>query len=398
MTRRVHTIHWALTSTLTALLSIAASGTSALAYLNDGLIANWCFDTNSANDCWDGFNGTNYGAAWVNGKIGKAFEFTGSDGVDGISASFDDSVSAGLTVAAWVYWYPGAPYDACYILDARTGITGGFIFFVYSDDTIQLSLRSPGGIQDVNSLSTLPFYQWTHVAGVFDNVGNTLRVFINGVPDGTATAPYAYYHTTGSATIGNNRWRPPYVPFNGVIDELRFYNRALSANEIADLAGGGAPTGPCCLAGSCQDLTQAACTAQGGTWYAGTTCASHNCPPVADGGAPYSGAVGEEITFDGSASHDPDGSIVGYHWRTSDGSWDSGWVTQPTSKHTFTAALNGRVTLEVKDDDNATGQTSTALVITACPPDPQLVKWNAYAHRYYNNCYNYGTNRLLDNW
>ena len=54
-----------------------------------------------------------------------------------------------------------------------------------------------------------------------------------------------------------------------------------------------------------------------------------NTPPIADAGGPYSGYMGDPITLDGSASSDPDGSIVLYEWDyESDGIYD--WSSPTT--------------------------------------------------------------------
>jgi hypothetical protein len=49
-----------------------------------------------------------------------------------------------------------------------------------------------------------------------------------------------------------------------------------------------------------------------------------NDPPVADPNGPYSGEVGNPVTFDGSGSVDPDGTIVSYDWDFGDGGTGTG--------------------------------------------------------------------------
>ena len=86
-----------------------------------------------------------------------------------------------------------------------------------------------------------------------------------------------------------------------------------------------------------------------------------NQDPVADAGGPYNGDVGETITFDGSNSYDPDGSVTQYRWKWSSGdSWTS-WSTSPTRTHSYSAEGTYTVTLQVMDNDGAT-DTDTAQV------------------------------------
>jgi PKD repeat protein len=80
---------------------------------------------------------------------------------------------------------------------------------------------------------------------------------------------------------------------------------------------------------------------------------------------PDSPGSGESITFDGSASSDPDGSITGYRWDwTGDGSYEG---SGETATHTYPAPGRYDVTLEVTDDDGLT-DTETRTVRVNSPP------------------------------
>ena len=91
-----------------------------------------------------------------------------------------------------------------------------------------------------------------------------------------------------------------------------------------------------------------------------------NDPPMADANGPYSGYVGTSITFDASASNDPDGAIVLYEWDwDDDGIYDDS-TTDPTIAHTWYESHTGTVGLRVIDDGGLTATaTTTVEVISA---------------------------------
>ena len=90
-----------------------------------------------------------------------------------------------------------------------------------------------------------------------------------------------------------------------------------------------------------------------------------NDPPVANAGGPYVGFVGESIIFDGSGSHDDDGSIVGYRWDyNGDGVYDTGWLSIPKTTNSYSLAGEYSIKLMVMDDDDSTATDTGELVIT----------------------------------
>ena len=87
-----------------------------------------------------------------------------------------------------------------------------------------------------------------------------------------------------------------------------------------------------------------------------------NNPPTADIGGPYSGNIGESITFDASDSTDPDaGDSLSYHWVFGDGNNSDGASVQ----HTYESEGTYTVTLTVRDSYGETSIVSTEINITA---------------------------------
>ena len=85
-----------------------------------------------------------------------------------------------------------------------------------------------GGERNAVGSAALPLNAWSHLAATYD--GAVVRLFVNGVQAGSLAFAGSMAASTGSLRLGGNsvwgEW------FAGLIDEVRVYNRALSASEI----------------------------------------------------------------------------------------------------------------------------------------------------------------------
>lgn len=88
-----------------------------------------------------------------------------------------------------------------------------------------------------------------------------------------------------------------------------------------------------------------------------------NDPPVAHAGGPYKGTVDVPITFDASQSTDDIG-VVGYRWDwENDGMYDTQWLTNPITTHTYTKTGVFTVRLQVIDAGNLTDSSTSIVTI-----------------------------------
>ena len=204
-----------------------------------GLVSWWPGDGN-ANDIRNGNDGTINGATFAAGKIGQAFSFDGVD--DYVQVSNSPLLEPqNITVDAWVR--SSDPGSYAYILSKGasactagsyafyTGGSGGLIFYIFNGSTYVLSPNAGSAIWDGN---------WHHVAGTFD--GSYVRLYVDGIAigSGTSTSITIGYGlpTTNDLFIG--RYGTTCVPrFNGEVDEVEIYNRALSQSEIQALYAAG---------------------------------------------------------------------------------------------------------------------------------------------------------------
>jgi len=112
-------------------------------------------------------------------------------------------------------------------LRADKGNSGvSFTFFIYSGTSWE-----PGAY----SVPQFAFGVWYHVVGTYDR--QHVKIYINGKLRGSAARTEAIQSTGTNTVVGF--WNNEY--FQGFIDEVRIYNRALSAEEIKNLYFAGKP-------------------------------------------------------------------------------------------------------------------------------------------------------------
>jgi len=86
-----------------------------------------------------------------------------------------------------------------------------------------------------------------------------------------------------------------------------------------------------------------------------------NIPPSSDAGGPYAETTGNQITFNGAGSSDPDGSIMSYDWTFGDGNIGSGM----NPNHSYDAFGTYNVSLMVTDNEGSTNFSATTATITS---------------------------------
>ena len=90
------------------------------------------------------------------------------------------------------------------------------------------------GWQAANTATELPFGEWNHVAATYDtNVG--ALVYLNGVGDASNPDTGGIVTNDMPLLLGDNPEAAGRF-FDGMLDEIKIYNRALSAEEINYLA------------------------------------------------------------------------------------------------------------------------------------------------------------------
>ncbi len=174
----------------------------------------------------------------VTGKKGKAVNFKG---VKGYRLEYKNPVHdylkpSSLTAMAYIKLSGGecGYREHCVILSKGCSGHKGFAFAV-KDGKLRLWINdTEPSDTDTQALgnTTLQKDVWYHVAGTYNKSDGSLKVYVNGVLDGSGTNTAPIDYGGASFWIGNANDKSD-LQFNGAIDEVRFFNRALTQSEIA---------------------------------------------------------------------------------------------------------------------------------------------------------------------
>lgn len=233
---------------------------AAVSDFDSSLVAHYTFDDGTATDSsGQGNNGTLVnGPTTVVGQIGQALLFDGSDDyINAGSASSLNITSNQITMSAWIYWKGHGAESNDGIL-AKNASGGGYRLLVSSSNKLLMQLSGTGSSQ-VSSNTTISTNSWIHVVGLYD--GANLQLYINGIKDSNVTARTANILTAVAELWighGDDQAYPASYryPFNGYLDDVRIYNRALFASEISELyqyglSGGDSSSSSTSVNGTC---------------------------------------------------------------------------------------------------------------------------------------------------
>jgi Concanavalin A-like lectin/glucanases superfamily len=200
----------------------------------NGLVGWWKMDEGSGASAADSSGNGNTGTlqnspTWTSsGKISDALTFNGINQYVVIPADPISGASA-FTVSYWMKWVSfgtGIPISIGNSI-ACTAITGSTMS-CFSDG------NNSDGAVEVTALNT---GNWFHITFVVN--GTVQKIYVNGVLEGTENTHGT--STAGVQTVIGNKYDFS-ASFDGTIDDVRVYNRALNATEVADLYNNGAVT------------------------------------------------------------------------------------------------------------------------------------------------------------
>jgi len=217
--------------------------------LKNGLVGHWTFDgkdmtPNVRDKSGQGNHGGlilgasgNTSTTTVPGKLGQALEFDGVDDYVDVGTGSSLNPISEMTIEAWFKTSASGVIQTIYY--SYLSSSDAMQFRIRSD---KLEVRTDTGA----SWTTFPYIsgaknvtdgEWHHGVFVLSNSGQTLTVYLDGVSDGTITGDtVSGFSPTINGIGGNIQF------FNGSLDDVRIYDRALSADEISRLYELGATT------------------------------------------------------------------------------------------------------------------------------------------------------------
>ncbi|MCD4842212.1 MAG: BatD family protein [Methanosarcinales archaeon] len=234
---------WVLVATI--VLAVMPAGVQAQS--DGGLVAEWHFDEGAGSVLKDssgnGYDGVIYGATWVEGKYGKALSFDGVDdyislGVNNMGGVFGKGSSV-FTISGWIYpstlGSSSSNHGTRNVILARASNRNNDNFELGISNSGNLDLYIDENNDDITKTfgsSEITTKSW-HFFSVAFNSGSVdiyldenhyIVSFAGASLDGASGSPL-----TIGATMNSK------IFFNGVIDEICIYNRALTAEEIKSL-------------------------------------------------------------------------------------------------------------------------------------------------------------------
>jgi large repetitive protein len=220
--------------------------------LLDGLVGYWRLNdvpgSTGARD-WSGWgnNGTLSGLdpanVWVaGGPEGGKLSVQGKGFVNVPDSPSIDSITDQLTVAAWMNVQAPIPdYSTAISRQMGNALEQHYHLSINSGYQAILFVNPVGGKVVLGSPTNAPLPQqtWVHLAGTYD--GSVARLYVNGkeVQSLPATGPFA--HETHPVVLSGNANGAAFTVsefVQGDLDGVMLYRRALSADEIARIAGG----------------------------------------------------------------------------------------------------------------------------------------------------------------
>lgn len=309
-----------------------------------GLIGHWRMDAAEAkgNTIFDvsgsGNHATIMGAGQLVAGQSSMGEAVALNGVDAYVVTNKPIDLQTFTISGWIQHAASQPSWRV-LAQRQVGVSGDeyYLLGLLDNKSVFITNTSENGYSNINTGATVNAGAWVHLAATFD--GTNYALFVNGIQQfkNVHSGSFAVDSTPLTFGAGING-TTPFDLFNGKIDDIRIYNKALTAQQIDDIITGfdrGGEQPP----------------------QAPTAAVSAD---VAAGISPLT------VNFDASGSVDPEGDVLTYYWDfNADGVMDASGVNV---QNTFSSLGDNVVVLTVSDGIFTSTATITVHVQKNAPP------------------------------
>jgi len=198
-----------------------------------GLVAYYAMDNNVEDGSGNGNHGTLQGTPqWVEGLTGEALQFDGGTDYVEVADAPGLDITNTITIAAWIKANTFGDWRGFVVKGLETA---PYAMQMWGDGSLRFGWNwgSPAGAVGsdlVNSNAKMPLGEWAHLAVTYD--GSTLSFYINGGLDTPEVDVSLVFGTNDEPLILGCDFPGGDEYFDGVMDDVRVYNRALLPFEV----------------------------------------------------------------------------------------------------------------------------------------------------------------------
>ncbi len=169
---------------------------------------------------------------WVQGKVNTALLFDGGDDMVVVENSPALNPTNELTITAWVRWdSPPENGNEWATIINKNGDSQYRIQHNRINEYFEFAIRTSSGNRWIISTTSPQEDVWYHVAGTYD--GEDLKIYVNGVMENSTNWSGSINTSNAPLVFGNRIWGDR--GFDGIIDEIGLWGRALTDAEIEEL-------------------------------------------------------------------------------------------------------------------------------------------------------------------
>ncbi len=215
---------------------------------SNGLVGHWKLDELEGTLAADSSGQNNVGTltntspfpSWEPGRVGGALHFDGYDDFVRVADDASLDLSDEGTLALWVWMESGRPFAGLIHKGDETSFSDeAYSLYVGNSRELYFGLSGTSSSATITSNARLASELWYHIAAVWDV--NGMYLYVDGALDSSSTSAISVKDSPGGLNIGaqlpeyyNGTYRN--LPFDGLADDVRVYNRALNADEVASLS------------------------------------------------------------------------------------------------------------------------------------------------------------------